>query len=186
MRFLLTFLFCLLAVCSNAATVTGNLTDSFGNAYGATSIQYTPQSYYQASGATTTVIPSTVVQQVVNGQLVGTNFAPVNAFYTIKVLPQNLNVPIVTGFVPADSGSYTFNQVLAMSTNLMQIVSTNPLTFYQPGNNVYFITNGQWITISSIGGGGAATNVLFGTTPTINWTYSNGTNFAYVFQNVGQ
>ena len=105
MRLYLTALFLGISMLlTQAATVTGNLADSFGNAYAATAVQYTPIKVFQDSGSAT-IVPSTVVQTVTNGVLNATNFTQVTALYSIKILPQNLNIPVGTVLVPNSTNS---------------------------------------------------------------------------------
>ena len=146
------------------ATVNGNLADSFGNAYQANSIQYTPVKWFQDNGSAT-IVPSVVIQQVTNGMLVPTNFTSVNAIYTAKILPQNLNIPPVQVLVPKTNAVYTFSQILALATNLTAYIVTNQIVFIpqiQAGTNILFTTNSGIVVINSTasgGGTGTATNL---------------------------
>lgn len=122
MKSILSILFLIFALSSEAATVTcTNLIDSFGSIYSNfNAVVFVPQSRQAQPYGVSTVLPVPVRTPVTNGSF--SSNIKAGGFYSMFFYPANQSVPPQTILIPtADTNIYTLNFVLNLATNLNTI-----------------------------------------------------------------
>lgn len=130
------------ALQTQAATITGNVQDITGSPY-SPPVRFLPLSTPLANGPATVLdVPRSA--QVINGTF---TIMLVGGLYNVDFGPPNKSVKILVP--PDDSGTYNFNSVANLATNLGTFAFTNTLptisTIVLPGNGITASTNGSGI-----------------------------------------